>query len=232
MAFNYLPSEEAKLVVWTGEFLANIQANPTSYGLVAQDATDYATTRTRFVDAYNKVQNPITKTPPNITAKNTAKKTLINATRMLVDVIQAWPQMTNEKRRELKITERDKKPVPTPVPGTPFVKVASINGRKVTLSLQQSKTSKGKPKGVSGANVFVFYGEQPPATANGWKFETGTGRSKVTLNLTDVEAACTVWITAFWFNGRKEAGQAADPISVNLAAMSALPQGMKIKKAA
>jgi hypothetical protein len=229
---SYLPREEAKLVTWTGEFLANIQLSPAKYGLVAQQATDYATTRSRFVSAYTVVNNPITRTPPNIAAKNAAKKTLINATRMLVDVIQAWPQMTNELRRELKITERDKKPTPTPVPGTPFVKVESINGREVTLNIQQSRTTKGKPRLVSGANVFVYYGEEAPTTANGWKFETGTGKSKVTLNLSDVEAACTVWITAFWFNGRKESGPAADPVSVNLAAITPLPSAVKLRKVA
>lgn len=51
-----------------------------------------------------------------MTAKNAAKQTLVNATRMRVDVIQTWPQMTNEKRRALNITERGRKPTPSPVP--------------------------------------------------------------------------------------------------------------------
>ncbi len=232
MASNYLPREEAKLVTWTGEFNTNINANPTHYGLVAAQATQYQAKRTTFVNAYNKVQNPVTRTPPNIVAKNDAKKALIAATRSLVDVIQAWPEMTDEKRRELKITVRDKRPTPSPVPGTPFVRVESIDGREVTVNLQQSKRIKGKPAGVSGANVFVYYGEQPPATANGWTFETGTGRTKVTLTLDAVESACTAWITAFWFNGRKVSGQAADPVRINLAATNALPSAMKIRKAA
>ena len=229
---SYLPREEAKLVTFTGEFLANIALQPTNYGLVAQDAADYKVSRDRFVASYNLVQNPITRTPPNIEAKNVFKKALVNATRSLVDVIQAWPSMTNEKRRELKITERGNRPTPSPIPGTPFVKIESIDGRDVTLSLQQSRTNKGRPKGVSGANVFVFYGSDAPATTNGWQFETGTGKSKVTLNLGAVETACTVWITAFWFNGRKQSGQAATPISVNLSAITPLPQAMKINKAA
>ena len=152
MAYNYLPAEEAKLVTWTGEFFTNLSTKPVDYYGAAPDLISaYAVTRTRFVNAYNAVQNPITRTPPNIEAKNVFKKALVNATRSLVDVIQAWPSMTNEKRRELKITERGKKPVPTPIPGMPFLKVESIDGRYVKLSLQQSRTTKGRPKGASGA---------------------------------------------------------------------------------
>lgn len=136
--------------------------------------------------------------------------------------------MTNEHRRELKISERGK----SPVPETPFVKVESINGREVTLSIQESRATKGRPKGVSGAKLFVSYSAQPPATTNGWNFETGTGKTKVVLVLDSVEAACTVWITEFWFNGRKESGPAATPISVNLAAATPLPSAMKMKTAA
>lgn len=230
---SYLPREEAKLVTWAGEFFTNLSTKPVDYYGAAPDLISaYAITRTRFVNAYNAVQNPITRTPPNITAKNTAKKTLVNATRSLVDVIQAWPSMTNEKRRELKITERGNRPTPSPIPGIPFLKVESIDGRYVKLSLQQSRTTKGRPKGASGANVFVSYGPDAPAATNGWSFLTGTGKSKVTLNLGAVESACTVWITAFWFNGRKQSGQAATPISVNLSAITPLPQAMKISKAA
>lgn len=233
MPSNYLPSREAELVTWTNEFRANILAAPAAYGLSEQQATQYQATRTTFVNAYNAVQNPVTRTPPNFVAKDVAKRVLIVATRSLVDVIQAWPSMTNEKRRELKIAERGKRPMPSPVPGTaPFIKVSKTDGRVVTLKLQSSRTNKAKPKGVSGVSIFSYYGQQPPADANGWKFETMSGRTTVSIPLDATDAAGTVWVTAFWFNGRKETGVASNPISVNLPAASPLPQMTMATKAA
>lgn len=232
MPSNYLPSREAELVTWTNDFRANILATPEAYGLTAAQATQYQATRTTLVNAYNTVQNPITRTPPNFAAKNAAKTALIKMTRQLVDVIQAFPGTTNEKRRQLKISERDRKPTPSPIPSMPFVKVVSVNGRDVTLSIQQSKTTKRKPKGALLANVMVAYAESAPEGVAGWNFVTGTGRTTVTVTLDGVQEACTAWVTAFWVNGRKESSQAATPIPINLGAMSAAPVTMKLKKAA
>ncbi len=231
MPRDYLPREEAKLVTWTNDFRANILAAPESYGLVAVQATQYQATRTTFVNAYNTAQNPLTRTRPNIAAKNVAKRALITMTRMLVDQIQGWPQMTNEKRLQLGITERGKKPTPSPVPGQAYVKVESVNGRQVTISIQQSQNNKGKPKGVEGANIMVAYGELP-ATTTDWSFAQTTGKSKTTITLDAVQEATTAWVTAFWFNGRKATGPAANPVSVNLGAAPVLPVSMKIRKAA
>ena len=230
---DYLPIREAQLVVWTGEFLQNITVEPGAYGLVVQQCTEYQTTRNRFVASYEAVQNPLTRTPPAVERKNVDKRTLVNATRSLVDVVQAWPQMTNEKRRALKISERGKRPVPSPIPTTsPFVKVEKVEGRVATLKFQGNSSTRSRPKGVIGVSIFSAYGAQPPTDAKGWKFETMTGKTTLELALNDTDAAGTVWLTAFWFNGRKESGIASQPISVNLAAATPVPQAAKKLKIA
>ncbi len=221
---DYLPSREAQLVTFTGEFSTNISKNSKGYGLTVDQATEYATTRERFVTAFNVAQNPLTRTPPNIQAKDAAKTSLINATRMLVDVVQAWPEMTNEKRADLKITLRDRKPTPSPVPSTsPFIKVKSIDGRIVTFECQSTKTSRGKPKDVSGVTLFSHYGPTPPQTAEGWKLIGMSGRTTVTTTFDDMDAGGTVYVTGFWFNGRKQSGPSGKPISISLAATTPLP---------
>jgi hypothetical protein len=233
MPRDYLPREEAKLVTWTGEFVTTLTplVAGTGFPITADRLAEYVTTRNRFVSAYNVANNPGTRTKPSITEKNDRKKALIRSTRSMVDVLQAWPQMTNTLRDSLGISQRGKKPTPSPIPAQPFVKVESINGREVTISIQQSSKTKGKPSKVEGANIMVAYGELP-TTVTGWSFAQTTGKSKTTIVLDAVDEATTAYITAFWFNGRKATGPAANPVSVNLGATTALPVGMKIKKAA
>lgn len=152
------------------------------------------------------MQNPLTKTPSNVTAKNDAKKTFVNATRMLVDQVQSWPRMTNEKRRTLKITERGKRPTPASVPGTsPFVVVEKIDGRVASLRVQQSKSSRAQRKGVAGASVFSYYSAEPPADASGWAFENMTGRTTMDLALDRSAAAGTVWLRALSLTDARKA---------------------------
>ena len=52
------------------------------------------------------------------------------------------------------------------------------------------------------------------------------------LALDHSDAAGTVWLCAFWFNGRKESGLAGVPVSVNLATVTPAPQVAKKMKLA
>jgi hypothetical protein len=216
MPATYLPRTEAGLLIWATDFYNHIRTTPSSFGLNETQSEDYGISRNRYEAAFNAIQNPDTRTPPNIAIKNDAKKHLINASRMLVDICQAWPQMTDAKRRQLKITERDKKPTPSPIPDSPHIKIVSTDGRTVRLSIQQDRTTKKKPRGVIGANVLVYYGDVAPTTAVGWTFLTNTGRTTVDIALDGVQEATTAWITAMWVNGRKQTSQAAIPEKVVL----------------
>jgi len=76
---------------------------------------------------------------------------------------------------------------------------------------------KAKPVGVSGAAVFSFIGSAPPAQLTDWVFQGNTSRTIVDITFpADTANGATVWVTAFWFNNRKQSGPATDPKSANL----------------
>ncbi|MCI0363473.1 MAG: hypothetical protein L0219_06290, partial [Phycisphaerales bacterium] len=116
---NYLPSRESELVTWSTNYNTKIVAAPTSYGLVAAQATAYTALHTAFVTAYNTANAPLTRSPVNIEAKNTAKTALIDGPggiRALAAIIQAFPGVTDAQLRELGLTVRDSQPTPIPPP--------------------------------------------------------------------------------------------------------------------
>jgi hypothetical protein len=231
---DYLPTQEARFADFCTEFGAKIATDFAQYGLNKTEADDYQTTLQRFLEAYAVVQDRDTRTSPKIIAKNDAKRHLINSTRSLVDVIQSWPQMTNEKRESLGIPLRKKSRKPRPAPTTsPFMMATLLPNRKVQVVLQKSETIKGKPANAAGANIFVAFGDEPPVAESGWKFETGTTKTKVIIPFQGEDAE-RVWITAFWFNAKQESGEPCAPVSVNLPAANVLPKKVSgsVRKAA
>lgn len=216
---TYLPSREGELVTWSANMSALLAADPVIYGLTLGQATDFATLQTAYADAYTIANNDSTRTPASIVTKNDAKEALINGPggiRELVDIIQAFPGTTNTMRANLQITVRDTEPSPIDPPASaPVLEVMKVWGRQVTVRIKVTADSetRGKPEGVAGATVLRAVGENPPSNEEGWKFVGNTGRTSYTFNLPDtVEPGSKVWITAFWFNPRKQSGPGATPV--------------------
>jgi hypothetical protein len=220
MAFRFPPAAEAELVTWSNTFKTKITAAATTYGLTAAQATAYGTKHDAFVAAYNVAQDNETRSPANISTKNVAKASLIAEIRMLAGVVQRWPNITNPLRIELGLPPRDFEPTPIPPPAAaPGIVIKSAQGRTVRIRLFDvaNPTRRGKPAGVLGASVFSYVGASAPADLSDWKFEGNTGRTSVDVVFpATVASGAVVWLTAFWFNPRKQSGPACDPVSANL----------------
>jgi hypothetical protein len=111
-------------------------------------------------------------------------------------------------------------PSPIPPPAVaPGLDVLSVSGFTVDIKLHDASVSgkRGKPPGVSGASVFTHVGETAPADLGAWQFEGNTGQTKLSVPFPNTLAAgAKVWITAFWFNPRKQSGPMCAPVSTNL----------------
>jgi hypothetical protein len=216
---NFLPSREASLVTWSNNFSTLISATPTAFGLTAAQATAFATLNTAWVSAYNTAKNSLTRSPANIITKNAAKKLMIAEARQLAGVIQKFPTITNTQRSELGLNVPNT-PSPVPVPSTsPAMEITSVSAWTVNLKLHDSTlgSKRGKPPGVNGAAVFSFVGATAPVDIGSWKFEGNSGRTKIAVSFDSSNPPGTkVWLTAFWFNGRKQSGPACAPITTNL----------------
>lgn len=229
MGHGYLPTREAEQVTWFTDFDRNLSSKPAEYfGLGEQTIEDYHTTFTRFIAAYGVASNPETRTRPNIELKQIAKQTLINSTRSLVEVIQAWPQMTDDKRRLLGITVRSKHNTPAERPSMkPFLEVVNVDGNTATVRILQSKVERAKPKGVVGAILYSAVSPTPPTSESGWFSEGITTKSTNQVQFPDTVApGSRVWFTAVWYNRKAETGPVANVVGTNL------PGGAAFSKAA
>lgn len=215
MANTYLPRKDADLLAWSQNFGAQIATTPEAYGLTLAQEGEFASEQAAYASAYAAANNATTRTTATIQVKNSAKAALIAKIRELVDICQAWPEMTDDKRALLQITIRDNTPTPVPVPETsPVINVLSVSGYNITIKLQDADSSRrARPEYVVGATVFTYVGEAPPADLSDWKFEGNVRKTVVELEMpSSVGPGSKVWITAFWRNNRDESGPATTPI--------------------
>ena len=70
------------------------------------------------------------------------------------------------------------------------------------------------PVDVACASIISYVGETPNDDAKAWRFETSTTKIVVDLEFPNNLATGTnVWIAAFWFNSKSEAGPLSRPAS-------------------
>src|SRR5262245_6470997 len=91
---EFLPTRETELLAWSLNFSTKITATPTAFGLVAAQATAYATLHSTFSNKLTIASDPGTNSKANVEAKNLAKFALIDSARDLVRQIQGVPTVT------------------------------------------------------------------------------------------------------------------------------------------
>jgi hypothetical protein len=222
MPQTYLPARESEMLNWTLTFGQTLLERFEEFGVPGQMAQQYWATQQRFTQAMSLATNPNTRTIPIVGQKNLCKRELTVATTRVVEVIQAWPGMTNTKREELGITVRDRTARVVPVPTEkPSVTVVEVDGHWATIGFGS------KPTGVSGVSIFVQYDQSGSTDVprGAWEFVAMSGRTRVRLPFYKTLDACTVWVSAMWFNGRKQCGPSSTPVSIRLAATEPLVAG-------
>lgn len=200
MSSNFLPKREAELVTWSTNFKTKITATPTAYGLSAPQATAYGGLHDAFVAAYQTANNPDTRSPSSIIAKDMARDVLANNARLLARIVQATPIVTAQQKSDLGLSVRDTQPSPIPPPAdAPAIVIESAAGNTVRIRLidKENPARRGKPAGVDGASVFSFVGAAAPAEEADWTFEGNTTRTGVGIVFpATVAPGAKVWFTA------------------------------------
>jgi hypothetical protein len=157
--------------------------------------------------------------------KNQAKVNAKHYAKLLASIINGQATVTDATKIELGLNVRAQ-PQPWPIPSTsPVIEIEGVSGWVVSIRLKAATSNKrgtvgtlrGKPAGVSGATILSYVGPTPPSDPSAFKFEGSIGQTRAQIAFpTTLPAGTKVWITAFWFNGRKQSGPACAPISSNL----------------
>jgi len=220
MSAPFPPRRETALISWSGNFNTKIGVDGPAYGLDPAQTAEYAMRHDAFVAAHAVANDPATRSPMNIELKEEAKNSLLAEIRLLAGIVQSFPGTTNAKRIDLGLPLRGTEPSPIAPPDTaPLLAVKSVDGRTVNFRMidVDNPLKRGKPAGVSGAAVFSHVGDTAPAELSDWTFEGNTGRTSMAVTFPATAApGATVWLAAFWFNPRKQAGPVSDAIRINL----------------
>ena len=218
-----IPTKDVSLVDWSTNANTRLTAAPATYGTTAAVATAYTAVHDPFIAAYNNLvaaRAAGTRSESLTALKDAAKLALLNFARPLYKTIQVNTAVTDAAKIELGVHVIDVQPTPIPVPGfAPGLSVVSVDGRLVKICLfdPANPTRRRIPDGVNGAIVMSHIGPTAPTDPAAYKMEGPTSRTTVNILFSESVAPGTqVWLTAVWFNERKQMGPATAPVTTNI----------------
>lgn len=216
MPRSYIPGRDSDLSTYAGNIARLVGGSPTSFGFSVAEGEALTNTTLAFSQAMARLVDPVTRSPVDVGRKNDARKLLVASLQSAVGRMQAWPGMTDDKRRELGITVRKQTRTrigsPTSAPG---VRVRSVVGRRINLLLWDVATGRGrKPEGVQQAWLFVYVGNQEPTDFGAYKLRRATSRCRTHVMCPEhVGPGVKVWVTAMWASETGVHGPACQPVT-------------------
>lgn len=222
MQTPYVPKPDAVFDNWAVNFSTLLTAAPTTYGLVAGDATAAAAVVTPWHTAYLAAINPATRTPVTIAAKDAARTAVEATLRPLAQQISRNAGVANDDKIAIGVnlisTGGTPIPPPTTVPGLTLS--ASIHFQQ-TLQYRDTSTptSKKKPPGASAIDLRMTLGTAPATDPNAALPLTVATKSPIVVSFTsqDVGKYATYWgrwMTPSGPGGQVQFGDWSAPLTV------------------
>lgn len=214
-----IPVKDVLLVEWSTNTNTRLTAAPATYGTTAAVALHYDGLHSSFLTAYENLlaaRAAGVRSRPLASIKDDAKRDLLAFARPLYKQIQANTAVTDAAKIELGVHVPDVEPSPQGVPSfAPKLFVEKVDGRLVTVRVADpaDDTRKRMPAGCDGATILSFVGETAPTNPAVYKYEGSTSRVTVDILFPEtVEPGTQVWLTAFFFNERKQNGPACTAV--------------------
>ena len=216
---DYIPGADAAFDTWQANFVSVVNGNLAGYGLVAADLTPVTAAQAAWnasLPAHVAAQAAATAAKET---KDANRASLEAAVRTVVRKVQATPAVTAAAKAAAGITVPDSEPTPAGPPTTaPVGKVDTSQRLQHTVSFADSATptSKAKPAGVRGCEIWMKVGPPPPASAGDLQFVTLDTRTPhlITFDGADANKTVTYWLR--WVSTRGQAGPWSAAVSATV----------------
>ena len=218
MPRDFYPRREADIVKWSSNFSSRIIADPQRFALTPGQAAAYAERAAAFATAYRAANTRKADTNATVT-KEFARVILEAETRKLANIIRPSKVVSVDDKLKLGLrllTGRKHRIERPSVP--PGLEILSVDGRTVMVQLVDREHAKhARAVGADGAVVMSFVGAEPPTDPADWRFERNTTTARFELTFRgEIPPGATVWLTAYWYNPRRETGPSCEPVSTNI----------------
>lgn len=213
-----VPVKSMALVSWGRTFLEAVKGHESEY---AVSPAQIAVMEERY-DAFAAAQRVVTdalaagiNSGPVFRRRDDTKAAFLEWARPIYSTVQQAPEVPTELKQRVGASPRRKRGRRMGPPNrAPFVQLQALSSRRLRVILQDPDP--GSSRRVTGALIFSYIGEGPPADIRDYTFERPTMRQRVTIKVQPSAELRRVWIAVCYFNRRGEMGPQSNPKEIFL----------------
>lgn len=199
----YIPPKDNNLLAWVQNFSSLITANPSTYGLLASDATNISTAIAPFVTDMGLVNSKTTKTAAVVSQKNTDKVNMLNIIRPYAQQISNNPGVASTDKIALGLNPKTSTPSPiAPPTSNPVLTLLSQMPGVLNFRFRDSQASpsvKAKPYGVKSCQLYGLASATPITDVTKLVQQATMTKSPYQFNLpTGYTPGSTWYFAAVW----------------------------------
>ncbi|MDR1114548.1 MAG: hypothetical protein LBL33_00045 [Tannerella sp.] len=171
-------------------------------------STQVLTAKSAWVTAWTAYQDPAQRTPLITFTKTKARETYEKVLRILIQILESNPRVSDEYLRAMGIVIRDttRTPVKPPKSYPEFIIDSSIIRCLIILFWDFGSKSKAKPHGVHGAEIRWAILDHPPVSIEELIHSGFDTRSPFELMFDESERGKTVYFCLRWESTRGDKG--------------------------
>jgi len=220
MSQDWFPQADADISPWLTNFInvALSQLVPTH--LTAAELAPVQGALDAWNDSYSNLMTAQAQAQAARTAKDGKRDDILEVLRPFVKIIQAKPAVTDEMRAALGITVRSTSRTAAGAPTTrPVVTVDTSQSLRHTITFvdELTPTSRAKPDGVSGCEIWVKVGDAPSGPSDLTYLALDT-RSPYVAEYDDDDAGKIAHYRLRWLSTRGETGPWSQVVSGTITA--------------
>jgi len=218
---DYIPRPDAQFDSWQINFVTYLAANLAGLGLVAGDITATTAAQTAWITnyaAHNAAQAVAIGARANKDGSRTAFEAAI---RPLVKRLQASASVSDPERASLGITIPDPTQTAVVPPTTrPLASVDTAQRLRHSIGFldEATPTSKAKPPGVIGAEIWVKVGGPPPVDPNELEFLALDTKTPYLAEYAGAQGNQIAHYMLRWVNSRGQKGPWSETVSATIGA--------------
>lgn len=209
MPRDYLPRSDSEFRTWAQNFNSFVAANFFALGLTIDESDGIGAVITDFAIAHDLWVSRRAAAQAAREGKDALRQSAEESIRQLVRRLQANPAVTDEHRQNLGITVREIERTPTPAPTSRPVATIDASQRLrhvIRFTDETTPTSRARPAGALGCEIWVKLGGEPPADPSSLTFLGTATRSLFPADFVGTDANNPAHYMLRWLGARGAKG--------------------------